>query len=139
LASEPGQNVGDVPFLMAVAAMDEGVLTEDVADRPPQRLAGVDREQDRLGGVEAAIDRPAGCGRASRSSVQLPSESPGGIFTPSVVIASATTWVRSATSMPSSIITVTRTSSRRRDISSESEVDHASPTSTSSCSITRRR
>jgi hypothetical protein len=37
--------------------MDEGVLTEDVADRPQQRLAAVDHDQDRLGGVEAAIDQ----------------------------------------------------------------------------------
>jgi hypothetical protein len=43
-------------------------------------------------------------------------------LTPSVLIPSATTWQRSAISMPSSIITARRTSSSRRDISSDSAV-----------------
>jgi hypothetical protein len=51
-----------------------------------------------------------------------PSQSPSGILTPSVVMPSATTWVRSASSMPSSIITASRTSSSRRDINSDSAV-----------------
>ena len=37
--------------------MNEGVLAEDVLDRPAQRLAAVDHEQDRLLGVEAAVDQ----------------------------------------------------------------------------------
>jgi len=48
----------------------------------------------------------------------LPSHSPSGILTPSVVIPSATTCVRSAISSPSSIITANLTSSSRRLISS---------------------
>jgi hypothetical protein len=52
----------------------------------------------------------------------LPSHSPSGIFTPSVLMPSATTWVRSAISTPSSIITANRTSSSRRLISSPSAV-----------------
>ena len=51
-----------------------------------------------------------------------PSQSPSGILTPSVVIPSATTCVRSAISRPSSIITASRTSSSRRPISSPSAV-----------------
>ena len=50
------------------------------------------------------------------------SHSPSGILTPSVVIPSATTWVRSAISSPSSIITASLTSSSRRPISSERAV-----------------
>ena len=49
-----------------------------------------------------------------------PSHSPNGIFTPSVVIPSATTWQRSAMSIPSSIITARRTSASDRPISSSS-------------------
>ena len=44
-------------FLVAVTAMDECVLAEDVADRAPERLAAVDHEQDRLLGIEAAVDQ----------------------------------------------------------------------------------
>jgi hypothetical protein len=47
----------------------------------------------------------------------LPSHSPSGIFTPSVVIPRATTFVRPLSSMPSIIITARRTSSSRRLIS----------------------
>jgi hypothetical protein len=43
-------------FLVAVAAMHQRVLAEDIADRAPQRLAAVDDEQDRLLGIETAID-----------------------------------------------------------------------------------
>jgi hypothetical protein len=46
-----------------------------------------------------------------------PSHSPSGIFTPSVVMPSATTLVRPLRSIPSIISTAKRTSSRRRDIS----------------------
>jgi hypothetical protein len=51
----------------------------------------------------------------------LPSQSPSGILTPSVVIPSATTFVRSPRWIPSTIITAKRTSSRRRLISLPSE------------------
>jgi len=51
-----------------------------------------------------------------------PSQSPGGIFTPSVVIPSATTQQRPCSSSPSIIITARRTSSSRRLISSASAV-----------------
>jgi len=51
----------------------------------------------------------------------LPSHSPSGIFTPSVVIPTATTLVRSPRSIPSIIITARRTSSSRRLITSLSE------------------
>ena len=51
----------------------------------------------------------------------LPSQSPSGILTPSVVIPSATMLVRPLRSIPSSIITASRTSSRRRAISSPSD------------------
>ena len=43
-------------FLVAMAAMHQRVLAEDVLDRPAQRLAAVDDEQDRLLGIEAAVD-----------------------------------------------------------------------------------
>jgi len=49
-----------------------------------------------------------------------PSQSPSGILTPSVLIPSATTCVRSTISSASSIITANLTSSSRRDISSPS-------------------
>ena len=49
-----------------------------------------------------------------------PSHSPSGILTPSVVIPSATMFVRPFSSIPSSIITASLTSSRRRLISSSS-------------------
>ncbi len=48
-----------------------------------------------------------------------PSHRPSGIFTPSEVIPSATMLVRPFSSMPSSISTARRTSSRRRAISCE--------------------
>lgn len=51
-----------------------------------------------------------------------PSHSPSGIFRPSVEMPSATTWVRSAISRPSSIITANRTSESWRLISSDSAV-----------------
>jgi hypothetical protein len=60
--------------------------------------------------------------RASVAFSVEPSQSPSGILTPSVVIPSATTCVRSAISSPSSIITARRTSSSRRNISSPSAV-----------------
>ncbi|MFN8215182.1 MAG: hypothetical protein U0R71_01160 [Solirubrobacterales bacterium] len=41
---------------MAVAAMDEGVGAEDLADRLGKGLGAVDHEQDRLLGIEAAVD-----------------------------------------------------------------------------------
>src|SRR5439155_373353 len=62
--------------------------------------------------------RSASSVRASVAFSVDPSHSPSGIFTPSVEIPSATTWVRSAISKPSSIITARRTSSRRRDMRS---------------------
>ncbi len=49
-----------------------------------------------------------------------PSQSPRGILTPSEVIPKATMFVRPFKSMPSSIKTARRTSSRRRAISSPS-------------------
>jgi hypothetical protein len=58
--------------------------------------------------------------RSERSTVATiafsvePSHSPSGIFTPSVVIPSATTFVRPLSSIPSIIITANLTSSRRR-------------------------
>ena len=51
-----------------------------------------------------------------------PSQSPNGILTPSVLIPSASTCVRSAISIPSIIITARRTSSSRRPISASSAV-----------------
>ena len=51
-----------------------------------------------------------------------PSQSPSGTFTPSVVMPRATTLVRPFSSIPSSISTARRTSSRRRLISSPSAV-----------------
>ncbi len=58
--------------------------------------------------------RSASSVRASVAFSVEPSQSPSGILTPSVVIPSATTCVRSAISRPSSIITANRTSSSRR-------------------------
>jgi len=110
---------------MAMAAVHERVLAEDVSDRAPDRLGAVDDddEQDRLIRIQAAVDeRSASSVRASVAFSVLPSQSPSGILTPSVVIPSATTRVRSGISRPSSIITASRTSSSRRDISSESAV-----------------
>src|SRR5207245_9681307 len=66
--------------------------------------------------------RSASSVRASVAFSVDPSHSPSGILTPSVEIPSATTCVRSAISMPSSIITARRTSSRRRDMRSPSAV-----------------
>ena len=58
--------------------------------------------------------------RASVAFSVEPSQSPSGILTPSVVMPSATTCVRSAISIPSSIITANLTSSSLRDMSSSS-------------------
>jgi hypothetical protein len=44
-------------FLVAMAAVHERVLTEDIVDRAPQRPAAVDDEQDRLLAIQAAIDQ----------------------------------------------------------------------------------
>ena len=68
----------------------------------------------------------------------LPSQSPSGIFTPSVEIPSATTCVRSAISSPSSIITARRTSSSRRLISSPSAVRVRSMNSSDTVALRRR-
>jgi hypothetical protein len=43
-------------FLVAMAAMHQRALTEDVLDRPSERLAAVEDEQDRLPGIQAALD-----------------------------------------------------------------------------------
>ena len=43
-------------FLVAMTAVHQRVLAEDVFDRPAQRLAAVDDEQDRLVGIEATVD-----------------------------------------------------------------------------------
>jgi hypothetical protein len=43
-------------FLVAMAAVHQRVLAEDVLDRAPERLAAVDHEQDRLLCVQAAVD-----------------------------------------------------------------------------------
>jgi hypothetical protein len=51
-----GEQVAYVPLLVAMAAMHQRVLTEDVLDRAAQRLAAVDHEQDRLLGIQAAVD-----------------------------------------------------------------------------------
>ena len=51
-----GQQIADIAFLVALAAMHQRVLAEDVADRLAQRLAAVDDEQDRLPGIQAAVD-----------------------------------------------------------------------------------
>jgi hypothetical protein len=51
-----GQQIGDVPFLVTMAAVHQRVLAEDVLDRAAQGLAAVDDEQDRLLGVQAAVD-----------------------------------------------------------------------------------
>ena len=51
-----GQQVADVSLLVAMAAMHQRVLAEDVLDRAAQRLAAVDDEQDRLLGIQAAVD-----------------------------------------------------------------------------------
>jgi hypothetical protein len=77
--------------------------------------------------IACSGSRPRSTRSASsvRTSVAFsvePSHSPSGIFTPSVVMPSATTCVRSAISMPSSIITAKRTSSSRRLMSSSSAV-----------------
>jgi len=103
-------------FLLAMAAMDQRVLAEHVADRTAQGLGAVDHEQDRLVGVEAAVDE-VGQQRARQGRVLRRAFPQAGTFTPSVLIPSATTCVRSATSMPSRIITARRTSSNRRLIS----------------------
>ena len=118
-----GQQVGDVPLLVAVAAMHERVLAEDVLDRAPQRLAAVDHEQDRLLGVQAAVDE-VGQQRAGERGVlgRAFPEPERDLDALRCVIPSATTCVRSAISRPSSIITARRTSSSRRDISSPSAV-----------------
>jgi hypothetical protein len=52
-----GQQIADILLLVAMAAMHQRVLAEDVADRPAQRLAAVDDEHDRLPGIEAAVDQ----------------------------------------------------------------------------------
>ena len=44
-------------FLVAVTAMHQRVLAEDILDRAAQRLAAVDDEQDRLLGIKAAVDQ----------------------------------------------------------------------------------
>jgi hypothetical protein len=40
-----------------MAAVNKGVLAEDVLDRLAQRLAAIQDEQDRLGGIQAAVDQ----------------------------------------------------------------------------------
>ena len=103
--------------------MHQRVLAEDVAG---SRGAAPCRRRSRTGSPardpgRGRRGRRAASARASRSRCE-PSQSPSGILTPSVVIPSATTCVRSAISRPSSIITARRTSSSRRDISSPSAV-----------------
>ena len=51
-----------------MASMHQGVLAEDVLDRPPQRFCAVDDEQDRLVGIQAALDE-VGQQRASQGGV----------------------------------------------------------------------
>jgi hypothetical protein len=73
-----------------------------------------------LGGVKAAFDQIRQQAVATVAFSVDPSQSPSGIFTPSLVTPSATMLVRPFKSMPSSIRTARRTSAKRRAISSES-------------------
>jgi hypothetical protein len=98
------------------------LLAEHVLDRAADCLPAVDDKEDRLLGIQPRSTRSDNSERASVAFSVEPSHSPSGIFTPSVVIPSATTWQRSAISIPSSIITARRTSSSRRPINSSSAV-----------------
>ena len=113
-----GKQVSDISLLVTVTPMHQRLLAEHVLDRPAQGLPAVNDEQDRLLGIEPRSTKSASSERARFAFSVEPSHSPSGIFTPSVVIPSATTCVRSAMSIPSSIITARRTSSSRRPISS---------------------
>ena len=63
-------------FLVAMAAMHQRVLAEDVLDRPPQRLGAVDHEQDRLLWVEAAVDEIGQQGACQRGVLGRPLPQP---------------------------------------------------------------
>jgi hypothetical protein len=84
----------------------------DERQRRLKRFRSVDHEQQSLLDVHAPVDRVRRSVQSSVAFPVLPFQSPSGVFTPSVVIPSATTWVRSAISIPSSIITARRTCSR---------------------------
>ena len=98
--------------------MHEGALAEDVADRLPQRLGAVDHEQDALLGVQAAVDevgqQRGGDGGVLGRALPEPErdlDALGGDPERDDVACGP------CSSIPSSIITARRTSSRRRLIS----------------------
>jgi len=80
----------------------------------------VDHKQHPLVGIKAALDQVRQSAVATVAFSVEPSHSPSGIFEPSVVIPSATTIVRSLSSIPSIIITARRRSASWRAISSAS-------------------
>ncbi len=115
-----GEMLEHVAFLVPETAL-HGRVAEDRCGSP---CAAPWRRRSRTGSPardrgRARPDRRAARWRRSRSR-SLPSQSPSGILTPSVVIPSATTLVRPFSSIPSSIITARRTSSSWRLISSPS-------------------
>ena len=123
------QQIADVALLVPLTALHERVGAEDLADRLAQRLAAVDDEQNRLLGIKATRDQvreqvrgQPGVLRAAFPQAERDLDAVGGD-------PSATMWVRSATSIPSSIITASRRSSSERLISSSSAVVVRSTTS----------
>jgi len=52
-----GQRVGDVAFLVCLAALDQRTLAEGVEDHPAQGLGSVDHHQDRAIRMEPSFDQ----------------------------------------------------------------------------------
>ena len=116
-----GQVLEDVSLLVTDAALHRRPLTEHVTDRLAQRFR---RRRSRIASPardrgRARPDPTAARSQRSRSR-SSPPRARAGPSTPSVVIPSATMFVRPFNSIPSSISTARRTSSRRRDINSPS-------------------
>ena len=103
----------------ALASLDRGVASRGRRCRGSRSaLEPSITTEHALLDIQAAVDESASSSVVTRLFSVEPSHSPSGIFTPSVVIPSATTLVWSFRPTPSIISTASRTSSRRRAISS---------------------
>lgn len=89
-----GRAVDHVSLLVADAPLDRGALPEQGSDSGPERLAAVDHDQHALLDIEHALGEVGQKGGSDRLILGRASHKPGGIFTPSGVIPSATTQQR---------------------------------------------
>ena len=107
--------IQDIAFLVANTPL-HGHGAEDIVDGCSEGLAAVQDDQDALLDVKAPGDEIGEEMDGDGLFSVEPSQSPSGIFTPSVLTPKATTQQRPFSSIPSSISAANRTSESERAI-----------------------